>query len=132
MINDCLKHVLDVGISFSTRLDVLQVVFAGELLSFRILNFSLIFQVALVTNQDQSHVLGAVLSRFLNPVSYILKGLSFAHIESNYGTLGFSIEGQGEGAEAFRASCVPHLNLDGRRRLSRLIHYGKEVYAHGR
>ena len=132
MINDGLKHALDVVISFSTRLDVLQVVFAGELLSLLIRNFSLILEVAFGTNQDHSHVLGAVLSRGVDPFSYILKAFTMAQIETNYGTLGASIECQGEGAEAFRASRVPHLNLDGCGRISRLFHHADEVYSHGR
>lgn len=85
----------------------------GEFFTLLITDLSIVFEIALVTNQDLSNVWTSVGLDFVQPVLDILETLSIGDVINQNDSISSFIVSGGNGFESFLPGGIPDMELDG-------------------
>jgi len=107
------ESLLDIVSSLGRCLEELDSEALGELLSLFRRNDALCCEIRLVTDQELVDVLCGVSVDFVEPLLDVVEGFVVCHVVDNDDSVGTAIVRRCDCAEAFLASGIPDLKLDG-------------------
>ena len=104
------EDLVDVGSVLGGSLNVLETQAIGELEGVLGLNLA-VGQIALISNQNSSHIFGRIALQLCQPLDHILECIFLRQVEHDNHTLASAVVRRCNRSEAFLACSIPQLKL---------------------